>query len=324
MRLSVPAIIAAALIPALLLPQAGFAQPPRVGVLAISTCDRSIAFYAAMRELGYVEGRNIEYECVLAKGRLQELAKLAADLVARNPSLIVTNSTPAIFALQRATSTIPIVMMSSADALRTGLVRNLARPGGNTTGLTSITMELLGKRLQLAREAMPHAKRLAVLMRRGGVSEFTDAFVPDLTQAAAGAGFEVRYYRAADAVDAATVVKEIARERNELIYVIESPAFTGSFAPAISSLLLETRLPGIAATAGLADAGLMLSYGPNSADMGRKAARYVDRILKGAKPGDLPVEQPTKFELVVNMKTAKTLGIGIPQSVLLRADRIIE
>jgi putative ABC transport system substrate-binding protein len=324
MRLRVSAAFTAATMAALLLAPPASAQAPRVGVLALFSCDRSIAFYASMRELGYVEGRNIEYECVLAKGRLHELPKLAAELVSRNPSVIATNSTPAILAVQRATSTVPIVMMSSADAVRMGLVKSLAQPGGNTTGLTSITVELLGKRLELAREALPRAKHLAVLLRKGGVSEFTDAFKADLTQVAARTGFEVRYYRAADVAEARTVVKDIAREQSDLLYVIESPAFTGSFAPEVSRLVLEARLPGIAAQSGLAEAGLMLSYGPNNSDMGRKAARYVDRILKGAKPGDLPVEQPTKFELVVNTRTARALGIKIPQSVLLRADRLIE
>lgn len=323
MRLAIPATTAA-LIATLALSLSVSANASRVGVLALFSCDRSTAFYAAMRDRGYVEGRNIAYECVLAKGRLHELPKLAAELVARNPSLVVTNSTPAILALQRATQTIPIVMLSSADAVRMGLVKSLAQPGGNTTGLTSITVELLGKRLELAREAMPRARRLAVLLRRGGVPEFTDAFSADLKQAAARTGFEVRYYRAADAVEAGVVIQEIAREQNDLLYVIESPAFTGSFAPEISRLLLQARLPGIAAPSVLAETGLMLSYGPDNSDMGRKAARYVDAILKGAKPGDLPVEQPTKFELVVNMKTANALGIRIPQSLLLRANRVIE
>ncbi len=301
-----------------------YAQPVRIGILALFTCDRSAPFYPAMRELGYVEGKNIEYDCVVTHERLDEAQRLATEMAARKPALMMVSSTPLILAAQRATSSIPIVMFSSPDAVREGLVKSLSRPGGNTTGLTSISIDLLGKRLELAREMMPRARRLGVLHRRGGPPEFIRTFVSDLEAQAVRTRFETKLYAAASASEAATVIKQIAADGNDLLYVVESPVFTGPNAGEIARLALAHRLPIITASPRLADAGALLAYGPDLTHTARRAARYADQILKGAHPSKLPVEQPTVFNLTLNLRSARALNIGIPQTILIRADRLIE
>lgn len=302
-----------------------FAEIPRVGILATFSCDRSQRFYDAMRELGYVEGRNIVYDCVVVGDRISELPRLASEMAARKPTLIVTGSSPGIRAAQQATSNIPIVMSISADALREGFVQSLARPGGNTTGLTGMSMDLLVKRLELARELLPHARRLAVLTRRDPASTFMRAFTADMAMAAPRMGFEVKYYAVADAAEARALLPKIVSNGAELLYLTESPIFQGAHAKEIAQAVMENRLPSIAGGVSLAIAGAaIVSIGPNLSEVSSRSARYVDQIIKGAKPSDLPVEQLTRVEVVLNTKTARAVGVPIPASLLQRADKVID
>jgi putative ABC transport system substrate-binding protein len=295
---------------------------PRIGVLSPGSPGPSPllnAFQQGLRELGYVEGQNVRLEYRFAETRLERLPGLATELVGLKVDVILAiNSTAAQAALQ-ATKTIPIVFTWVADPL--SLVTNLARPGGNSTGLTSITTELSGKRVELLKSVLPGISRIAILWN-SQIPQATGAF-REMEGASTRLGVQVHPIGVRGPGELQDAFKAAARARASALYVIEE----GTLLPhraRILSLAAQHRLPAASQFREFAEAGGLLSYGPSLRDLFRRAATYVDKILKGAKPGDLPVEQPTKFEMVINLKTAKTLGLTIPQSLLLRADHVIQ
>ncbi len=274
-----------------------------------------------LRDLGYVEGKNIVIERRYSEGRNERLPDLAAELVRLKVDVIVAASSPPPHAAKRATSTIPIVITNHGDPVGTGLVASLARPGGNVTGLSIVTPELFGKQLQLLKEAVPRISRVAVL------SNLTNPIhAPYLTEAEIAArALEVRLHilEARAPSDFAGAFSAMRTERDGGLIVLGDPMFFGQRAR-IAELAASHRLPAVASFREFVDAGGLTAYGANLRENFRRAATYVDRILKGAKPGDLPIEQPTKFEFVINLKTARALGLTIPQSVLLRADEVVQ
>lgn len=277
------------------------------------------AFLDGLRELGYEDGRNIVIEYRWAEGREERLPELAAELVRRKPDIIVTHAT-GVTAAKAATSTIPIVMGVSADPVAVGYIQSLARPGGNITGVASQMVELSSKRVELLKELLPGLKEVAVLSRRNpgaakGLAE-TEAAAHKL-------GVRVRaYWLEADTTDLERVFADIARARPDGLVVQPYP-MTGKRADRLGELAVQHRLPSIGGGQFFIEAGGLLSYGGDFEAGWRVAARYVDRILKGAKPADLPVEQPNTIELGVNLRTARALGIVIPPSLLARADAVI-
>jgi putative ABC transport system substrate-binding protein len=298
---------------------------PRIGILwAYSASVVSIlrdALRQGLQGLGYVEGRNILLEERWAEDRLDRLPSLAAELVRLNVDVIVTASTPAVQAAQQATKTIPIVMTLVTDPVESGVVVSLARPGGNVTGLSVMNPEISGKRLALLKEVIPKLSRVAVVW-----SSSTPArrLVLSETETAARAlGVQLRAVEVRDATDFDRAFSAIARERVGALVVLPDPMFRNQQRQ-ILDLAARNRLPAVYWARELVDAGGLMAYGPNIPDMYRQAATFVDRILKGIKPADLPIEQPAKFELVVNLKTAKALGLTIPQTLLIRADQVIE
>jgi putative ABC transport system substrate-binding protein len=294
----------------------------RIGALMslyVPAADPPQALRQRLRDFGYVEGQNLVIEWRYAEGRDDHLPRLATELVRLNVDLIVADATVAIQAAMRATSTIPIVMAGSADAVRGGLVSNLGRPGGNVTGNSSMLAETSVKRLQLLKEAVPKVSRVAVLW--DPAHPFHKAMLKEIEAAAPS----LRLLPFAIAVksrdDLGTAVSEISRNRADALFVSQV------MSPPVRRQLLDVaakgRLPTMFLNREYVPAGGLMSYSPNSAELFRQAAVYVDKILKGAKPGDLPVEQPTKFELVINLKAAKALGLTVSPSVLARADEVI-
>jgi len=277
------------------------------------------AFQQGLRELGHVEGQNIRLEYRFAETRLERLFSLATELVDLKVDVIFAINSTAAKAAVKATKTIPIVFTWVADPL--SLVSNLARPGGNVTGLTSITTELSGKRVELLKDVLPGISRLAVLWNPANPVA-TGAF-REMEGASARLGVQVYPMGVRASSEFQDSFKAAAHARASALYVIEE----GTLLPhraRILSLAAQHRLPAASQYSEFAQAGGLLSYGPNLSDLFRRAAIYVDKILKGAKPGDLPIEQPTKFELVINLKTAKALGLTIPPSLLGRADEVIQ
>jgi putative ABC transport system substrate-binding protein len=283
---------------------------------------RESHFRQGLQELGYVEGQNMVIESRYAGGSEDRLSTLALELVRAKVAVIVTWG-PGIRVAKRITGTIPIVMTSTIDAVASGLVDSLARPGGNVTGITLISTELMGKRLELLREAIPRLARLALLAVPLDIGPATEQLVRATETAAKSLAIRLRVLRVRQLSELDAAFAAMARERVDALYVVENPALTIHIAR-ILDLARRQRLPTMLAQSQYAEAGALITYGPNVRDMNRRAATYVDRILKGSKPADLPVEQPTKFELVINLKTAKALNLTIPQSVLLRADQVIE
>jgi putative ABC transport system substrate-binding protein len=279
------------------------------------------AFREGLRELGYVEGRTIIIEYRWGAGKAERLPELAAELVRLKVDVIVAASTLPIEAAKRATSTIPIVMAAVADPVGSGLVTSLARPGGNVTGMTLMSTELVGKKLQLVRELLPKATRVAVLAYRSASA--TPRFLEQMRVAAQQIGVQLVVQEVSGAEDLPGAFATMQRERAQALIVQLSP-LTSEHHRQVEELAAQHRLPAMYEVRFFVDAGGLVSYGPNRPESYRRAAFYVDKILKGAKPADLPVEQPTKFELVINMKTAKVLGLTIPQSLLLRADEVIQ
>jgi putative tryptophan/tyrosine transport system substrate-binding protein len=297
-------------------------NPPRIGFLGTGASGPAVeAFRAGLRGLGWVEGQNIILEFRWAEGDFDRLPKLAAELVGLKVEIIVTASTPAIRAVQHATKTIPIVMASSADAVSTGLVVSLARPGGNTTGMTVLIPELSAKRLEVLKEAIPKASRVGVLWN--STAGPAGQLALDEMQSAAGKlGLHLRPIDVRRPDEIETAVSMIAKDHAEALLIIEGPLLI-QHRTRVIDMAARNRLPTVAPLREFAEAGGLIAYGPSLVDTFRHAARYVDKILKGAQPGDLPVEQPTRFELVINLKTANALGLTIPQALLLRADEVI-
>jgi len=279
------------------------------------------AFRNGMQQLGYEEGRNVVYETRWAEGKLERLPGLAAEMVALKPDVILVSTTPGAVAAKKATRAIPIVITSVGDPVGTGLIESLARPGGNITGNTNIIGEMAGKRLEVLKQVVPRLSRVAVLGHPGD-----PIFAVQMRNAEAVArSLKVEVFRveirAVGDLDRAfeTIVK---RRADGLLRLGDPLVVPGR--KRTSELALAHRLPAIATRVEEVEAGLLMCYGPNRAEQFRDAAVYVDKILKGAKPADLPVEQATKFEMVINLRTAKAIGIAIPASLLGRADRVIQ
>jgi putative tryptophan/tyrosine transport system substrate-binding protein len=282
------------------------------------------AFRQGLRDLDYVEGRNVVIEYRDAEGKPERLAALAAELVALKVDVIVVGGTAAALAAKQATRTIPIVFASAIDPVTTGLVTSLARPGGNVTGLSIFAPELVGKNLEQLKQAVPGVSRVAALWQPGAVPERTEKDILKGAEVAARAlGVRLQFFEARGPADFDRAFSDMTKARAGALTVLPSSMLLVERRRLVD-LAAKNRLPAVYPTREFVDAGGLMSYGPNLADMYRRAATYVDKILKGAEPGNLPVEQPTKFELVINAKTAKALGLTIPQSLLLRADEVIE
>ena len=302
-------------------------QDARIGCLAtnpaISTRLRE-AFVQGLRDLGYIEGRNLVIEYRDADGKVERLPALAAELVALKVDVIVASGTLAALAARRATKTLPIVFSPAGDPVGSGLVTSLARPGGNVTGLSAFAPELVGKRLELLKEAVPGISRVAVLWQPGAFGERAEMDTLKRAEVAArDLGVPLQFVEARGPADFDRAFSDMTRARAGALTVLASNMFN-SERRRLVDLAAKNRLPALYSARELVDAGGLMSYGANLADLNRRAATYVDRILKGTKPADLPVEQPTKFELIINLKTAKALGLTIPQSVLGRADEVIQ
>jgi putative ABC transport system substrate-binding protein len=313
-------------------PRASEAQPsgkvPRVGYLSVFSPSKpyppSEAFWQGLHDLGWIEGQNISIERRFAEGKAQRLPDLAVELVRLRVDLIFAETTPAARAVKQATTTIPIVFSPIADPIGSGLVANLARPGGNITGITFMAPELGGKRLELLKQAVPGMTRVGVLLRPGDPSEATVKSVLEQTEAAARAlGVQLLRLEAQGPNDFDRVFAAMSRQRVGGLILIPSAMFIDE-RRRIVNVVAKDRLPTMFYFREFAEVGGLMSYGPNFRELFRGAATYVDKILKGAKPADLPVEQPTKFELIINLKTAKALGLTIPPSVLGRADEVIQ
>jgi putative tryptophan/tyrosine transport system substrate-binding protein len=302
---------------------------PRIGYLsntdAATDSARAEGIRLALRDLGYIEGQNIAIEYRYAEGKVDRQSELAAELVRLKVDIIVVASgDPWIRAAKNATKTIPIVMVGvGSDPVRAGLVESLARPGGNVTGLTRLTRELGGKRLELLKEAVPKLARVAVLYDPASPPSLHE--VKELLPAAAHAlklTIQPWEIRAVDDFD--KVFAALNKQRPDGLYALTAGGVMRPNQKRIAGFALKSRLPSVSSNEEFVDAGGLISYAADDADSYRRVAIYVDKILKGAKPADLPVEQPTKFELVISLKTAKQIGVTIPQSLLYRADKVIK
>ena len=297
---------------------------PTVGFLGQSTplgeSERAAAFAQRLRELGWVEGRTIAIEYRWAAGRNERLAEIAAEFVQLKMDVIVTGGTPPVLAAMQATSIIPIVFASAGDPVGTGLVASLARPGGNVTGLSVLAVDLASKRLDLLREVVSGFGRLAIMGNVGNPIILNE--LAELQAAAGRLGLQVDRLEIQRPQDIAPAL-EAVKGRADAVYVCQDLLTVGN-RMRINTLALGARLPVMHASREHIEAAGLMSYGPNFLDLYRRAGDYVDKILRGAKPGDLPVEQPTKFDLVINLTTARALGLTIPESLLARADEVIE
>jgi ABC-type uncharacterized transport system substrate-binding protein len=297
----------------------------RIGILLVG----SSSFYSAwidvfrqgLKELDYIEGKNIAIEYRYAEGKADRLSSLAAELVGLNVDVVFTSSTPSVLALKKATSTTPIVFVSIADPVASGLVASLARPGGNITGLSIIAVELSGKRLELLKEAVPNVARVAFLWNSANPAQ-----APQWKEAQAAAqalGLHLQSLEVRSSNDFDSAFEAALRERAQAL-VTTPAALLGAHLKNIVEFAAKNRLPAMYGNPQFVDAGGLMSYAPDYTVQYRRAATYVDKILKGTKPADLPVEQPMKFEFVINLKAAKQIGLTIPPNVLARADKIIK
>jgi putative ABC transport system substrate-binding protein len=278
------------------------------------------AFRAGLRDFGYEEGRNLSIEFRSPEGRIDLLPALASELVALKVDVLVTAGTPATLALKRATTTIPIVTTNVGDAVATGLIASLARPGGNVTGSTYFIQDLYAKRLELLKEAMPHISQVAVLLDPSNVAIVTN--IRKMEAASASMKIDLHRFEARRLDDFEGAFAGMSKKGVQAITVVESPMLTPNVSTT-AGLAIKHRLPS-SGNIDFGEAGGMIGYGISILDLFRRAAYFVDKILKGARPADIPVEQPTRFELVINVKTARALGLVVPQSIVLRAERVIE
>ena len=283
------------------------------------------AFRQGLRDLGYVEGRNLVIEYRDAEGKRERFPALAAELVALKVDVIfVAGGTRVALAAMQATKTIPVVFTGVGDPVESGLVTNLARPGGNVTGLSGLGPELIGKRLELLKHAVPGVDRVAVLWLPGALGERLDKeMVTGADVAARALGVRLQFVEARGPDEFDRAFSDMSSARAGALTVLPSNRFLREHRRLVD-LAAKNRLPAVYTSREFVDAGGLMSYGANQPDLFRRAATYVDKILKGAKPADLPVEQPTKFELVINLKTAKTLGLTIPPTLLLQADEVLQ
>ncbi|HTI04853.1 MAG TPA: ABC transporter substrate-binding protein, partial [Gemmatimonadales bacterium] len=304
------------------------AKVARIGYLSPSLASSPQlrdAFLQGLRDLGDVDGRNVAIEYRDAEGKLERVPALAAELVALKVDVIfVGGGTRVTLAALEATKTIPIVFTGIGDPVESGIVTNLARPGGNVTGLSSLGPELVGKRLELLKQAVPGLDRVAVLRLPGALAGRTDTdMLTEADVAAKAVGVRLQFVEARGPDEFARAFSDMSSARVDALTVLPSNRFLREHRRLVE-LAAQNRLPAVYTSREFVDAGGLMSYGANSADLHRRAATYVHKILKGAKPGDLPVEQPTKFELVINLKTATALGLAIPQSLLAHADEVIQ
>ena len=322
------ALISAAAAPSLFWPLAARAQQPgklpTIGFLGSATLlvesQRVAAFVQRLRQLGWIENRNVAIEYRWAEGRTERFTELAAEFARLKVDLIVAATTPAVIAAKQATSVIPIVITTANDPVATGLVASLARPGGNVTGLSNQMADTAAKRLELLREVVPGLRRLAILANVDNPGAGLDT--REAQAAASAVGLEVTIVEIRRAEEIAPLF-EAFKGPTDALYVVADPLMNTNRIR-ISTSALGARLPTMHGVRDYVEAGGLMSYGSSIVDQYRRAADYVDKILRGAKPGELPVEQPTKFDLVVNLTTAKALGLEIPSSVLARADEVIE
>jgi putative tryptophan/tyrosine transport system substrate-binding protein len=297
----------------------------RIGLLQSASSEATFidAFRQGLRDLGYVEGKNLVLEIRWGEAKPERISKLAAELVRLNVDVIVAVGSFAVRATKEATTTIPIVMRTGSDPVQAGFVPSLARPGGNITGVTSITTELIGKRLELLAEVVPDVKRIAALTAATQLDSWlaSDQY-KEMEAAARALGVKLQILSARDSKAIDSAFSAMAKERAQGVNVIPSPRFN-QFREHILKHAAKNHLPAIYFQSVYVESGGLMSYSADTADEYRRSAVYVDKILKGAKPADLPVEQAVKYELVINLKTAKQIGLTIPPNVLARADRVI-
>jgi putative ABC transport system substrate-binding protein len=298
---------------------------PRIGYLAAvsATADapRMQAFRQGLRDLGYVEGQNIIIDYRHLDRDFEQLPGLAAELLASNIDVLVAVTTNAALAAKRSTTTIPVVFMGVTDPIAAGLAESLARPGGNSTGITNMAAILTGKRLELLKEALPKVTRVAVLWdpkAPGSIPQWTESQAP-----ARKLQLQLHSMEVSSVEQYGDAFGSAAKARSSAVWVTLNP-LANSNQRLIAELAIKSRLPSICARSDYADNGCLIAYGPGYDTEGKDGARYVDRILKGAKPAELPIEQPTKFELVINLKTAKRIGVALPEVLLNQADRLIQ
>ncbi len=299
------------------------ASIPRIGVLLLGAPPNANldAFIQGLRELGYIEGKNILIEYRFAEGKADRLPELATELIQLKVEAIFTTGTPAIFALKKATKTIPIVFFSTSDPIGTGVVASLAHPGGNITGISVLASELWPKRLELLKEISPKLSRVAMLWNKGNAGMALEAKATQEVAGPLGVALQDRGVKDPNELDVVFAV--MTKDRPDGFLALMDPVLN-SYQKRILDFLAQNRLPAIFENRTWVEAGGLISYGANYADAHRRAAALMDKILKGAKPADIPVEQPTKFELVINLKTAKQIGVTIPPSMLYRADKVIK
>ena len=300
------------------------AMAPTIGFLGSGTPAAHghwvAAFVQRLRELGWIEGRNLTIEYRWAEGSSDRAAELAAEFVRLKVDVIVTYANPMVVATKRATSVIPIVFAAAADPLGTGLVAGLARPGGNVTGLSVQNTDLAGKHLELLRDLIPGLRRLAIMANVGNSASVLE--MREVQAAARTIGLEVTILEIRRAEDIAPAFEELKARADALYVCVDTILFSHRIR--VNTLALSARLPTIFLNREYVEAGGLMSYGPSFPDLFRRAADFVDKILHGAKPGNIPVEQPTKFDLVINLTTAKALGLTVPPTLLARADEVIE
>ena len=290
------------------------------GGTPLTESQRVAAFVQRLRELGWTEGRTVAIEYRWAEGRNERAAEIAAEFVRLKVDVIVTYATPPTLTAKQATSAIPIVFAVAGDPVGTGLVANLARPGGNVTGLSVLATDLAGKRIELLREVIPGLRRLAILGNVGNPQVVLE--IGEVRVAARTLGLEVAVFEIRQTEDIALAFEALIKDRSEALYVVGDPLLATNRIR-LNTLALGARLPTYSSREFVEVGGLM-SYGPNLPDLFRRAAEYADKILRGAKPADLPVVQPTKFDLVINLDAAKALGLDVPPTLLARADEVIE
>jgi putative tryptophan/tyrosine transport system substrate-binding protein len=299
------------------------AATPHIGVLYLGSPSNVYlgAFLRELAEFGYVQGKNAVIEQRFAEGKEELLPELAQELVGLKVDAIFTAGTPGIYACRQATKTIPIVFVSTSDPVGTGVVASLSRPGGNITGISLLASDLWPKRLEILKEIFPKLSRVAMLWNKNNPGMTLEAQKTEEVAVPLGLSLQDRGVKSANDLDVVFAV--MTKDRPDGFLLLMDPVVT-SYRTRILAFLAKNRLPAIFENKEWAEAGGLISYGPDSSDAFRRAAHYVDKILKGAKPADLPVEQPTKFELVINLKTAKQIGLTIPPNVLARADKVIK
>ena len=321
-RVRWPRAIAGAVLALLVLPTVAVAQQAakvyRVGILTVESADR---LRPSLRDLGYIEGQNAVLEVRDAAGRPERLEGHALELVRLKVDVIVATYPGAVFSAKRATTTIPIVMVNTPDPVQLGLVRSLAHPGGNITGTTTLSAELSLKQLEFAREAVPRASRIAILSNPD--NPWHPIVVKELRDRQRSLGVQLQMLEARSPEDFDRSFQAMVREHAHAVLVLADP-MTATHRVRLAELAVKHHIPMMGGTTAYPEAGALMSYWADQAELSRRTASYVDKILKGARPENLPIEQPTKYELVVNLKTAKALGLTIPESLLGRADRVIQ